>query len=299
MRPHIVVVGSTMLDLMSYADRVPTQGQTITGSRFVFGHGGKGANQAVMAARLDADVTFVSRVGDDLFGRLALQNLADHGLAPDHVRAVENESTGVASIWVEADGHNRILIVPGANLSLTAADVATELEHAAAPDCVICQLEISLDAVKAALQWGRDRGAVTILNPAPAASLDRDLLELADWLTPNEGEFRTLFDADPGDDAALIAVAAASAGRLIVTLGAEGAATVIDGEVVRFAPPSVSPIDTTGAGDAFMGGLAYALSRGDSLADAILLGNRCGAVSTTSLGTQPSFPNADQVSAQH
>lgn len=284
-----------MVDLFSYADRVPEQGQTIVGTSFALGHGGKGANQAVMAARLGARVTFVSRLGADMFGEIARQNLIDHGLTVDGVKPLHNESTGVASIWVESDGHNRILIVPGANLRLSAADVASELESITDPDCVLCQLEVPTEATKAALEWGRDLGAITILNPAPAAPLAADVLSKADLLTPNEIEFRILFQGDPRTDQALIDAADKLSGGLIVTLGAAGAATVIDNEVVRLSPPAVRPLDTTGAGDAFMGALAYALSRGDSLTDAIVLANRCGALSTAALGTQPSFPASSNV----
>jgi ribokinase len=162
---------------------------------------------------------------------------------------------------------------------------------------VICQLEISTESVRAALKWGRDAGAITILNPAPATPLDDELLALADWLTPNEIEFPSLF-GEPPTDRALIDASRALEGGLIVTLGASGAATVIDGEVARLSAPSVQTIDTTGAGDAFMGALAYSLSRGDALTDAIELANRCGAISTATLGTQPSFPYAEEVLAR-
>ena len=297
-RPHIVVVGSTMVDLLSYTDRVPEQGQTIVGNRVALGHGGKGANQAVMAARLGARVTFVSRIGADMFGEIARRNLADQGLTLDGMKAVDDDSTGVASIWVEADGHNRILIVPGANHALSAADVAAELKNVPAADCVMCQLEVSTGAVRAALRWGRDRGAITILNPAPAAPLERDLLNLADWLTPNEIEFRILFGGQAASDEALRRTTDTLNGGLIVTLGSRGAATVIDGVVHRIPAPSVQTVDTTGAGDAFMGALAYALSRGDALTEAIELANRCGAISTAAFGTQPSFPRSVDVPAR-
>ncbi len=287
-----------MVDLLSYTDRIPEQGQTIVGNRVALGHGGKGANQAVMAARLGADVTFVSRVGADMFGQIARENLTSQGLDLAHVKTLENESTGIASIWVEADGHNRILVVPGANDELTAHDVTQELRDIEAPDCVMCQLEVPTEAVRAALRWGRSNGALTILNPAPAAILDPGLLELADWLTPNAIEFRTLFGTDPADDRALTRASGTLKG-LIVTLGAQGAATVIDGHAVRIPAPAVDPVDTTGAGDAFMGALAFALSRGDQLPGAIELANRCGAISTTAFGTQPSFPVADEVLARH
>jgi ribokinase len=283
-----------MIDLLSYSDRIPERGQTVIGQRLQIGHGGKGANQAVMAARLGARVTFVTRIGADVLGEMARENLGARGLALDRVKSVEGDSQGVASIWVEPDGSNRILIVPGANLSLTAEEVSRDLAEVAHPDCVICQLEVPVDAVTAALRWGREHGATTILNPAPSAPLEEELLSLVDWLTPNETEFADLFGSPPDDDA-LVRAAAGLSGGLVVTLGARGSATVLDGRVVRLDAPHAHTIDTTGAGDAFMGGLAYALSRGDSLLDAIALGNRCGALSTEKRGTQTSFPDGREL----
>ena len=225
---------------------------------------------------------------------MARENLTERGLPLDRVKSLEGESTGVASIWVEPDGHNRILIVPGANLRLSADEVARDLADLPRPDCVMCQLEVPTEAVAAALRWGRECGAITVLNPAPAAPLDDALLKLVDWLTPNEIEFEGLFGAPPVDDA-LTSAAARLPGGLVVTLGARGSATVLGGRVTRVEPPSVRTIDTTGAGDAFMGAFAYALSKGDSLVDAITLANRCGALSTAKLGTQTSFPDAVDV----
>jgi ribokinase len=292
--PHIVVVGSTMIDLLVYADPVPARGQTVFGDRFVIGHGGKGANQAVMAARLGSQVTFINRVGSDVFGGMARTNLADRGIDVTRVRIVTGESTGVATIWVEGDGTNRIIIVPGANQTLSADDVAAELAGVPPADCIMCQLEVPADAVKAALRWGRACEATTILNPAPAAPLNKDLLELVDWLIPNETEFEGLFGSSP-DDERLLAVDERLTGGLVATLGERGAAAVVDGAVVHVEPPAVEAVDTTGAGDAFMGGLAYSLSRGDPVVVALAMANRCGALSTTKYGTQTSFPDAGEV----
>ena len=190
MTPHIVVVGSTMIDVLMYADRTPERGQTVVGQRMALGHGGKGANQAAMAARLGARVTFVNRVGNDVFGEMTRANLMDQGLDLSRVRTVATEATGVATIWVEPDGNNRILIVPGANGALTAADVVDDLADVPSADCVICQLEISLEAVKAALEWGRACGATTILNPAPAAPLSDDLLGPCRLVDPQRDRVR-------------------------------------------------------------------------------------------------------------
>jgi ribokinase len=290
--PHIVVVGSTMIDLLTYVSVLPERGETVVGERFVLGYGGKGANQAVMAARLGARVTFVNCVGDDLFGEMTRKNLGDRGIDVSRVRPVDGESTGVATIWVEPDGTNRIVIVPGANYALSAADVTAELADVPPAQCVICQLEISHEAVVAALRWGRACKAVTILNPAPAAPLSDELLGLVDWLVPNETEFEILFGAR-ADDANLLRVAANLSGRVVVTLGQGGASTVVGGGAINCPAPDVDPIDTTGAGDAFVGGLAYAIAQGEEIVSAVSFANWCGAQSTTRYGTQTSFPDAD------
>lgn len=295
--PAVAVVGSMMVDLIAYSDPLPAAGQTVVGSAFELGYGGKGANQAVTARRLGADVMFVGRVGDDVLGELSLENLTAQGIDPVLVQQVDGRSTGVAPIWVEADGANRIIIVPGANEAITPEDVRDALSTTARIDCVVCQLEIPLDAVSEALRIGRATGAVTILNPAPAHPDAAVLFGAADWVVPNEHEFRLLWGATPSDEAILAAAAAWYCG-LVVTLGEAGAAATQGGrEVVRRSPPPVTPIDTTGAGDAFVGGLAYALAAGDSLDAALTLGNVCGALSTQARGTQASFPPREAVDA--
>ena len=196
--PRIVVVGSTMMDLVAYAPVLPSAGQTQRGTEFRMGFGGKGANQAVMAAALGAEVVFVNRVGDDFFGELTRKHLAEQGIALRLGDPVPSVSTGVAPIWVEPSGANRIIIVPGANNALTPQAVRSELADIQYADCVVCQLEIPQDAVAEAFRFGRRWGAINILNPAPAAPIQEDVLALADWLVPNESEFEMLFDAPPG-----------------------------------------------------------------------------------------------------
>ncbi|MBA2517559.1 MAG: ribokinase [Solirubrobacterales bacterium] len=290
--PRIVVVGSVMVDLIAYADPLPAVGQTVVGSAFHIGCGGKGANQAVTARRLGADVVFVGRVGGDVFGEMSIENFREQGVDASRVQALEGESTGVAPIWVEADGSNRIIIVPGANDSLSAQDAVAELDELTEADCLVCQLEVPLATVAAALAVGARLGATKILNPAPATPECVSLFGAADWVVPNEHEFALLWGTEPTDEAILAAAAAWGCG-LIVTLGAEGAAATVGGEVVRSRPPSVVVADTTGAGDAFVGGLAYALGLGLTIAAAIDFGNRCGALSTQALGTQTSFPTRE------
>lgn len=290
--PRIVVVGSTMIDLISYADPLPAAGETVVGTDFRLGFGGKGANQAVMAARLGAEVVFVNRVGDDLFGELTRENLARHGIATDRVATVPGASTGAAPIWVEKDGTNRIIVVPGANETLDGEAVRSALATLEGADCVLCQLEIPADGVAEAMRIGRDWGCPTILNPAPAAALDDDLLALVDWLVPNESEFESLFHEPPVDDEALLR---ARNDGLVVTLGAAGVAATSDRSVHRLTPPSVDAVDTTGAGDAFLGGFAYALAAGDDLHEALRTANACGALSVTQRGTQTSLPDREAV----
>jgi len=293
-RPRVAVVGSIMVDLIAYADPLPTAGQTVEGTMFQFGFGGKGANQAVSASRLGADVSFVGRVGDDVFGGLSIENLAAQAMDTAGVKVVDGVSTGVAPIWVEASGSNRIIIVAGANDRLLEAEAREELARIGPTDCVACQLEIPDAAVGEALRTGRKWGALTVLNPAPARLAAKALFGSADWLVPNEHEFELLWGAPPSD-AEILAAAEAWECGLVVTLGEHGAAAALDGEVIRRRPPEVRPIDTTGAGDAFVGGLAVALAGGLPLASAIDQGNACGALSTEARGTQTSFPTRSQV----
>ncbi len=293
---QIVVVGSIMVDLVTYADPLPQAGQTLRGSSFQMGFGGKGANQAVLAHRLGSDVTLVARVGDDVFGDLSVDSLRAQGIETSMVRRIDGATTGVAPIWVQSDGSNRIIVVPGANDDFTANAVALELGQIKHADCVVCQCEIPEESIAEALKIGSEMGAITILNPAPALptrSATR-LFESTDWVVPNEHEFELMWGAKPSDHE-LVAASESWGCGVIVTLGAQGAAAVVDGEVIRRRPPSVRVKDTTGAGDAFVGGLAHALSCRMDVVAAIEIGNICGALSTASSGTQSSFPTRADV----
>lgn len=292
--PRIAVVGSTMVDLVAYVDRVPGAGETVWGSEFELGFGGKGANQAVMARMLGADVLFVNRVGDDTFGELTTANLRERGLDLALGKPVVGTSTGVAPIWVEPSGTNRIVVVPGANAAMNPKVVEEELSQINQLDAVVCQLEIPQPAVAAAFRRGRDLGAMTVLNPAPAMEVSPEILRVTDWIIPNEIEFAELFGSSPSDDALLRADAQLACG-LIVTLGPEGAAVVRDGEVVRVAAIEVEAIDTTGAGDAFVGGFVFAMTTGLDLLASLRFAVVCGSLSTAGKGTQTSFPSAVDV----
>jgi ribokinase len=293
--PRIAVVGSTMIDLIAYAPRTPAAGETIVGDDFRMGFGGKGANQSVMARLLGADVAMVNALGDDIFGDMTVRNFADLGVDTTHVHRVPG-SSGVAPIWVEPDGTNRIIVVPGANGAMTTEAVTAAITALAPLDVVIGQLEIPQAATAAAFAAARARGAVTVLNPAPAADLGADLLAAADWLIPNESEFARLSGASAeATDAEMVAFAVATGSRVVVTLGARGAALLgADGVVRRVPAPAVRAVDTTGAGDAFIGAFAYGLARGLGDEAAVALGIRCATDSVLRPGTQSSFPRGER-----
>lgn len=297
--PSIWVVGSTMVDLITYGSRPPVPGETLFGDRFDLGPGGKGANQAVMCARLGADVTMVNAVGDDVFGTMTIESLRAEGVEIRHVERIDGASTGVAPIFVEPDGTNRIVVVPGANARMDPAIAATAVAGAATVDIVVGQLEIPQRVTAAAFRAAKARGAMTILNPAPAAAIDRDLLDVTDWLVPNEVEVEHLAamlgvpTSRPTDRAMVAAIQAATRTGLVVTLGAAGAiAMATDGSLVRLAAPVVDVVDTTGAGDAFVGGLAVALASGADLERALLAACALASDSVRRPGTQKSFPTA-------
>jgi ribokinase len=298
--PHIWVVGSTMVDMITYVSRPPAAGETLVGDRFELGFGGKGANQAVMCARLGAEVTLVNAVGDDAFGTMTIDNLRAEGINVGHVARIEGESTGAAPIFVEPDGTNRIVVVPGSNARMEPAVAARAIANAAAVDVVIGQLEIEQRVTAAAFRAGKALGATTILNPAPAATLDQVLLDATDWLVPNEVEVVHLIATlgipagPPTDLATLAAVQLAAGTRVVVTLGGAGAVGLgQDGRLVRVPATPVVAIDTTGAGDAFVGGLAVALAGGSDLESSMRAACALASDSVRRPGTQKSFPTAE------
>jgi ribokinase len=298
--PVIAVVGSLNIDLVAYTARVPAAGETVIGDRFQMGFGGKGANQAVMAARLGARVSMVGALGDDVYAGMTLENLARQDVDATHVARVAG-SSGVAPIWVEPDGTNRIIVVPGANGAVDPQAAAGALRSIGRVDAVIGQLEIPQRVTAEAFRAARELGAVTILNPAPAAALDDELVAGADWLIPNETEFAILAGldrVDPSDDAAFVAFAGRIRPRLAITLGSRGAAVVTAaGSVERVPAVPVTPVDTTGAGDAFVGAFAFGLAAGlDELA-AVRLGIACASDSVTRPGTQSSFASREAAAA--
>ena len=291
--PRIAVVGSTMIDLIAYPPRVPAAGETIQGRDFQLGFGGKGANQAVMARLLGGDVAMVNALGDDVFGEMTVANFASFGIDGTHLTRVPGPS-GVASIWVEPDGTNRIICVAGANDAMVPGDAARAVIELA-PALVIGQFEIPQAVTAAAFAAARSIGAITVLNPAPAADMDAALLSVSDWVIPNEVEFARLADASSdATDEEITAFARRTGTRVVVTLGARGAALLArDGLVQRIPAPAVEASDTTGAGDAFVGAFAYGLARSLGEIEAVRLGVRCASDSVQRPGTQRSFPRAE------
>jgi ribokinase len=294
-RPGILVVGSTMIDLVAYADRLPDDGETVVGTSFHSGFGGKGANQAVMAGRLGADVAMVAAVGDDDYGTSTLANFTSEGIATEHVVRVSG-SSGVAPIWVDGRGANRIIIVAGANL-LVRAEQAEAAVAARRPSVVMGQFEIPQAVTAAGFAAARGIGATTILNPAPAAAIQPDLLAVTDWLVPNETEF-ALIAGDPlaqdvGEEDRQIAAFAERVGvSVVVTLGERGAAVApVGGTVTRVPASVVEAVDTTGAGDAFVAGFGVGLAMGYEPIAAARLGCTAASDSVTRVGTQLSYPD--------
>lgn len=298
--PSILVVGSTMIDLIAYADRLPEAGETLVGRDFRSGFGGKGANQAVAAARFGARVAMVNTVGDDAYGPQTIENFRAQGVDATFVRQVPG-SSGVAPIWVDGAGMNRIIIVPGANLRVP-VELALDAVREVRPAVVVGQFEIPQAVTAAAFRAARDDGAVTVLNPAPGDAVDPELLAATDWLAPNEHEFvlvggRPLDGDTAAEDASIADLAARLGVALVVTLGERGAAIAHDGTVQRVAAPAVTAVDTTGAGDAFVGAFAVGLAEGLDPLAAARLGCAFAADSVTRPGTQASFASRDSAAA--
>jgi ribokinase len=291
----IAVIGSTMMDLTVYADVLPAAGETRFGESFTTGFGGKGANQAVMAARTGATVTMITGIGNDGFGDESLQNFKVCQMDTSSVLRLDTH-TGVAHIWVDGQGQNRISIVPGANFKLTPQDAIDEVKKLKNVSVLIAQCEIPQEVTLAAFRTAQELGITTILNPAPYQPLTDDLLDLTDWLIPNEIEFAELDKAHRAPDTDEIIASLRKKGRTIVTLGSEGAALVTtDGKVKRFSAKKVSATDTTGAGDCFIGAFAAAIAAGAGEESAVQFGIDCATKSVTRKGAQSSYPKIDEI----
>lgn len=298
MTAKIVVVGSFNADLVSYMERMPRPGETVHGQRFATGAGGKGSNQAVAAARLGADVTFIGRLGNDVFANLAYEIWDAEGVNYDFVNRDSEVATGVAPILVDSSGENMIVVVLGANRRLRESDIDAARARIAAADMLVVQLEVNLDMVPYALKTAKEFGVATILNPAPAAPISRETLQLADYLTPNETELETL-NGGAVDDVVSAArnLLTRDDQTAVITLGASGA-QIVTGDDAFVAPAfEVDAVDTTGAGDAFNAALAVGLSEGMALEQALRFANAAAALCVTKPGAADSVPSRAEAQA--
>ena len=293
----VCVVGAANIDLISYVPRLPRVGETLHGSQFRMGYGGKGANQAVMAARLRAEVTMVCKLGRDVFGEGTLENFRAHGVDTTHVTFTEDAFSGVAPIAVDPDGRNAIIIVTGANDLLSLDDLERARPAIATADVVVCQLELPVETTLSALRIAREEGVRTIFNPAPARDdLPDELFRLSDVICPNEPETELLTGMPAGEGAAR-ELLARGVGAVALTLGDQGCLLVEGDSVTEVPVEPVRAVDTTGAGDAFVGALATFLAAGRSPVDAAERSNAVAALSVQGRGTQTSFPSADDLPA--
>jgi ribokinase len=296
MRPKIVVVGSSNTDMVVRAEHLPLRGETVLGEKFIMTAGGKGANQAVAAARLGAEVTFVARLGRDMFGDKALAGFQAEGIHTDYIVRDDEELSGVALIVVDHKAENIITVAPGSNGRLSPLDVAAADPAIKAADCVLLQLEIPLEAVRAAIELAKRHNVKVMLNPAPARTLPADLLRLIDVLTPNESEAANLAGCERyAAEEVLPGLAARGPSSVVVTLGARGCDVLVDDRPQHVPSFPVEAVDTTGAGDCFNGALAVALARGLKMVEAIQYANAAAALAVTRFGAQLSMPTDEEV----
>lgn len=299
--PRVCVVGSSNIDLTFRTARLPRPGETLAGQDFQLGFGGKGANQAVMAARIGAAVAMVARVGGDVFGEQSLHNYLKHGIDATQVRRDMERPTGVASIVVEDTGQNCILLVKGANAGLSPEDVRAAASVIESAGVLLCQLEVPMETTHEALRIARRAGVRTILNPAPAAQLDDELLQLTDLCIPNETEVAQLTGlhvTTPVEaEVAARVLQSRGVGVVLVTLGQRGVLLVEKEDCEHVPAMPVRAVDASGAGDAFIGSLAVFLVEGLPLREAARRANIAASLSVSRPGTQTSFPTRAEVDA--
>lgn len=301
-RPRIAVVGSLNMDLVVTAGRMPAVGETIQGEAIHYIPGGKGANQAVGCARLGAEVQMIGAVGDDPFGETLKAEMARNGVGIDRLETLAGTPTGTATI-LHTREDNCIVIVPGANGAVTPALVERSAETIRQADVLLVQLEIPLEAVQAALRIAKSAGVRTVLNPAPVRQLPDELLELADYLTPNETEFASLAgsrgDAASPDawQSSLLEWADRHKPAVILTRGRHGASYVSGGKPVTIPAPPLSPVDTTGAGDCLNAAFGFGLASGWDIGKALRFAVKAASLSVTKFGAQAGMPIMEEVAA--
>lgn len=298
--PKLVVVGSSNTDMVVKSRKIPAAGETVLGGEFVMVPGGKGANQAVCAAKLGAQVTLIARVGDDIFGEKSLANFRRVGIDTGFVTRDPCAPSGIALIVVDAKGENAIVVAPGANLHLTPCDVDQARGAIAEADAVVVQLEIPAETVDHTVDLAHSLGRMVVLNPAPIRPMSRNILRKVDVLVPNQHEAAELIGR-AGEGSTIDAPTVAQrllefgCGSVIITLGGDGA-YVCGPNISEFiAPMKVTPVDTTAAGDAFTASLACALAEGADLVEAARFASGVAAISVTRMGAQSSMPTREEV----
>ncbi len=297
--PTVAVVGSSNMDLVVKSNRIPAIGETILGGDFIMAPGGKGANQAVAAAKLGAQVFFIAKLGDDIFGSQSLNNFKKEGVNTKYVLKTKEAPSGVALIMVDDDGNNLIVVAPGANQNLSPEDVKEAESDIASSGALVAQLEVPIETIEFAAGLANKCKVPFILDPAPAQKLSPQLLKMVDVLTPNETEAQLLTGVEVKDQesAGVAAQKLLECGvkTVILTMGVNGYLTVSN-EGTEFVPArKVKAADSTAAGDAFTGSLAFGLAKGQTLYDAALFANNVAALSVTKMGAQPSMPTLQEV----
>lgn len=298
-KPKITVVGSSNTDLVIKTPKLPAPGETVLGSKFIIAPGGKGANQAVAIARLGGEVTFIAKLGMDDFGDQRLEDFQRDGMNTDFVFRDKESPTGVALIFVDDAGENMIAAAQGANARLSLDDVDKARSAIISADMAVLQLETTLETVEHTVNIAAENHIPVILNPAPGRKLPRNLIEKIDYLTPNETEAAILtgIEVASDDDArkAGAELLELGAGCVIVTMGKRGAMLITTAESCMVPAFTVDAVDATAAGDAFNGGLAYALATGSEVKEAVKFGNATAALAVTKMGAQPSMPTRDEL----
>jgi ribokinase len=299
MNPEILVIGSSNTDMVIFSDHLPLPGETIIGGRFFMNPGGKGANQAVAAARLGGNVTFVARVGNDIFGQEAVENFLKEGINTSGISVDEHHPSGVALITVDEAGENSIVVASGANMTLGESDINNASDEMALAEIILMQLEVPLETVVYAARMASAMDKKVILNPAPATELPEELYRNLFAITPNETETALLTGIQVEDEQSASQAARIFHERgvscVIITMGARGS-FISTGETTTIVPaPKVVAVDTTAAGDTFNGALAVALAGGKDILQAVRFANAAAALSVTRKGAQASVPTYDEV----
>ena len=296
---NILVVGSSNTDMVIKTHKFPVPGETILGGRFLMNAGGKGANQAVAAARLGGLVTFVGKIGDDIFGKQAVQQLEDEGINVDFVAVDAENPSGVAMITVDRNAENSIVVAPGSNGTLSSVDFDRAVSKLDESDYVLMQLEIPITTVEYIARQATQKKKKVILNPAPAAFLSEELLKNLYLITPNETEAELLTGIKVTDETSAMKAASVLHEKgvdiVIITMGAAGAYLFAEGKSEIIKAPRVEAVDTTAAGDTFNGALVVALSEGKAIHEAIAFANKAASVSVTRIGAQSSVPYRKEI----